>query len=86
MESRWPKWWDWELELSPHLLKRMIDRQVNEVDLRTMLAKAAGFREDVIDNRWVITCRHHGEPWEVVVEPDRDLNLLVVITAYPTGD
>ena len=22
----WPDWWDWELELSPHLLKRMTDR------------------------------------------------------------
>ncbi len=34
---RWPEWWDWELELSPHLLKRMADRGFSELDLRAML-------------------------------------------------
>lgn len=38
----WPSWWDWELEFSPHLLKRMIDRQFSEVDLRRMLEHATG--------------------------------------------
>jgi hypothetical protein len=33
----WPGWWDWELELSPHLLKRMTDRRFTEIDLRRML-------------------------------------------------
>jgi hypothetical protein len=32
-----PDWWDWELELSPHLLKRMTDRRFTEIDLRRML-------------------------------------------------
>jgi hypothetical protein len=30
----WPEWWDWELELTPHLLKRLVDRGFTEVDLR----------------------------------------------------
>ena len=34
---RWPEWWNWELELSPHLLKRMVDRRFTEVDVRRML-------------------------------------------------
>jgi hypothetical protein len=38
--GEWPEWWEWELELTPHLLKRMVDRQFDEVDLRTMLADA----------------------------------------------
>lgn len=25
IRSRWPEWWDWELELSPHLFKRMLE-------------------------------------------------------------
>ena len=29
----WPHWWDWELDLTPHLLKRMEDRDFNELDL-----------------------------------------------------
>jgi hypothetical protein len=38
----WPEWWQWELELSPHLLKRMLDRRFNETDLRLMVAAARG--------------------------------------------
>ena len=36
----WPDWWEWELELSPHLEKRMVDRDFTELDLRTMLENA----------------------------------------------
>ncbi|PYN72725.1 MAG: hypothetical protein DMD96_34275 [Candidatus Rokuibacteriota bacterium] len=80
----WPDWWDWELELSPHLLKRMTDRRFSEIDLRRMLERAATYREDVVDGRWVIeTRRHRGRAWEVIVEPDPERQLLVVVTAYP---
>jgi hypothetical protein len=33
----WPDWWEWEIDLTPHLLKRMEDRDFSEVDLREML-------------------------------------------------
>jgi hypothetical protein len=79
----WPKWWDWELELNPHLLKRMVDRRFNEVELRQMLEKATGYREDIVDGRWVIETKHSRRAWEVIVEPDADFHVLVVITAYP---
>jgi len=82
----WPDWWDWELELSPHLLKRMSDRRFTEIDLRRMLERARGYREDVAEGRWVIETRHHGRPWEVIVEPDREQQLLVVVTAYPVWE
>jgi hypothetical protein len=36
----WPEWWEWELEITPHLEKRMEDRDCTEIDLRTMLARA----------------------------------------------
>lgn len=39
----WPQWWDWELEFSPHLLKRMVDRSFNEIDLRSMLSVATAW-------------------------------------------
>ncbi|MFP5286866.1 MAG: hypothetical protein ACLGI9_14085 [Thermoanaerobaculia bacterium] len=78
----WPSWWDWELELSPHLLKRMIDRSFTEVDLRRMLEQATGLREDIVDGRWLAETWHLGHPWAVIVEPDAELQLLVVVTAY----
>jgi uncharacterized protein DUF4258 len=74
---------DWELELSPHVWKRMIDRDFTEVDLRHMMEHASGLRSDVVEGRWVVVCRHEKKPWEVIVEPDVEGQLLVVVTAYP---
>jgi len=71
------------LELSPHLLKRMEDRRFTEIDLRRMLERASGYREDVVEDRWVIETRHRGRAWELIVEPDEHRRLLVVVTAYP---
>jgi hypothetical protein len=80
---RWPAWWEWDLEFSPHLPKRMEDRRFNEVDLRRMLDRASGYRRDVVPDRWVIETRHSRWPWEVVVEPLTTEQLLLVVTAYP---
>lgn len=33
--------------------------------------------------RWIIESKRGRQPWEVIVEPDDSVNLLVVITAYP---
>lgn len=81
--TKWPVWWDWELELTPHVLKRMVDRGFTEVDLRQMFQDATYVRPDVEEGRWTIEARHDGRQWEIVVEPDLPSRLLVVITAYP---
>lgn len=80
---QWPEWWAWELELSPHVEKRMVDRDFTEVDLRTMLENAESYRADIIEGRWLIATRHRRHAWHVIVEPDFIESLLVVITAYP---
>lgn len=78
----WPAWWDWELELTAHVLKRMIDRRFSETDLRLMMTRATGYREDYESGRWVVETHHESQPWEVIVEPDDVDELLVVITAF----
>lgn len=81
---RWPHWWAWELDLgSPHLAKRMRDRQFNETDLRQMLEVAAKLQPNHEPGRWVARTALHGTPWEIIVEPLPDEQLLLVITAYP---
>jgi Domain of unknown function (DUF4258) len=80
---QWPDWWLWELEFVPHLLKRMTDRDFDEVALRSMLERAQGYRPDFIQGRFVVSTRHRLHPWEVIVEPDDEDQLLVVVTAYP---
>jgi len=58
-------------------------QESEEIDLRRMLERASGYREDVVEDRWVIETRHRGRAWEVIVEPDEHRRLLVVVTAYP---
>jgi Domain of unknown function (DUF4258) len=79
----WPTWWEWELELSSHLFKRMADRDFNEIDVRQMLSAGSTLRQDIVAGRWVIETRHNKGLWEVIVEPDTDAQLLIVVTAYP---
>ena len=78
----WPDWWSWELELSPHLMKRMIDRRFTEADLRMMLEDAVGNRENHEEGRWWIETEFDGRPWAVIVEPLLEEQVLLVITAY----
>jgi hypothetical protein len=82
-QRKWPDWWEWELELSPHLLKRMVDRSFTEVDLRHMMERAASLHADIVEGRWIVSCHHERDRWEVIVEPDFEQQLVVVVTAYP---
>lgn len=79
----WPDWWSWELELSAHLLKRMIDRQFNEADLRQMLQDASALTRNHEPGRWVIVTKHQSRSWEINVEPLPADGILLVVTAYP---
>lgn len=47
-----------------------------------MLESASGYRKDVAPGRWVIEAKRARQRWEVIIEPDEALNMLVVITAY----
>lgn len=78
----WPTWWDWELELSSHLFKRMALRGFNETDLREMMERATGWEPANEPGRFKIRTRRDENAWHVIVEPDKDIELLVVITAY----
>lgn len=53
------------------------------MDLRRMLEHASGYGPDTMGGRFVIEARHAGQFWAVIVEPDEERQLLVVVTAYP---
>lgn len=48
-----------------------------------MLEHAKSYRADIMEGRWVVEVEHLAAPWEVIVEPDDTVQLLVVVTAYP---
>lgn len=77
-----PDWWDFDLELSPHVEDRMIDRDFSEADLRLMIEVANRMRSGGSAGRWVLETVHLAAAWEVVVEPDELDRVIVVITAY----
>lgn len=77
-----PNWWTFELELSPHVEERMIDRGFTEVDLRMMIEVAETIRSAATKGRWIVETAHDGDSWEVIVEPDERDRVIVVITAY----
>ena len=75
-------WLDWELEVSPHAYKRMVDRNFSETDLRTMLESPGNIRKALYEGRFVIETTYEGNEWEIVVEPDELDQILVVVTAF----
>ncbi len=81
-----PHWWNWELELSPHVLKRMVDRGFSEVGLRLVMAKATDVESNDETGRWVVRTTHESRPWNVIVEPDWMDRSSEVIAAYPVND
>ena len=46
-----PDWWNFELELSPHVEERMIDLGFPEVDLRLMFEMTTAIRRGVAKSR-----------------------------------
>ena len=78
----WPNWWKWELEISSHCVNRMDERVFHEADLRAMLEDATGLVEQV-HGTFLIETQLGGCPWEVIVIPDLEKKVLVVVTAYP---
>jgi hypothetical protein len=51
-----------------------------------MLERATGFEPSVVEGRFMIHARHAERPWVVIVEPDTDVKLLVVVTVYEVSE
>lgn len=77
-----PEWWEWPLAFTAHVESRMEERGFSELELRTMIAEATRVVSARHPGRFVVTTRHVGEPWSVVLEPERDDRLLFVVTAF----
>jgi len=78
----WPSWWEWELDISPHCVKRMEDRGFTETDLRTMLADAVNLVEQA-HGTFLVETQLADVRWEVIVVPEDDEQVITIVTAYP---
>lgn len=82
---RRPAWWEWDVELSTHVERRMPRREFNEVELRAMLQRAERIRRDHVEGRFIVEARYRRRAWHVIVEPDHERMCILVITAYPVS-
>jgi len=78
----WPEWWNWEFAFTGHARRRMEERGISEVELRSMLQHPRGYSPSVAVSRFMIEVTHEGRPWIVIVEPDPEERWLVIVTAY----
>ena len=85
-KSAFPAWWKWELSFTPHAELRMEQRGVTEVHVRAMLERATVFEPSVVEGRFMVHVKKNDRPWIVIVEPDSDASLLVVVTAYEVSE
>lgn len=60
----------------------MEQRGLSEVELRQMLATPSGLVDDHVEGRWVVHCRLRQAAWHVIVEPDDEDEVVVLVTAY----
>jgi len=81
-----PEWWRWELTFTSHAELRMEQRGVTEVDVRAMLERATGFEPSVVEGRFMIHAHRAQRPWIVILEPDVEVSLLVVVTVYEVSE
>jgi hypothetical protein len=70
------------LSFTAHAELRMEQRGVTEIDVRAMLERATGHEPSVVEGRFIIHVVHRQRPWMVIVEPDIDAKVLVLVTLY----
>jgi hypothetical protein len=84
--SKFPEWRNWELSFTAHAELRMEQRGVTEVDVRAMLERATRHEPSVVEGRFMIRAIHQQRPWIVIVEPDVEAKLLIVVTVYEVSE
>jgi hypothetical protein len=77
-----PEWWNWDLSFTGHAELRMEQRGVTEAEVRAMLERATGFEASVAEGRFMIETGRGQSSWTVIVEPDAEARVLVVVTVY----
>jgi len=63
----WPDWWDWEIELTPHLQKRMERSRLQRGRPPAHVERARGHRADIVEGRVVIETERKRARWEVII-------------------
>lgn len=80
--ATFPEWWNWDRSFTAHAELRMEQRSVTEVEVRAMLERATRFEASVVEGRFMIQTRRGQTSCVVIVEPDAEARLLVVVTVY----
>jgi hypothetical protein len=77
-----PEWWNCDLSFTGHAELRMEQRGVTEVEVRAMLERATGVRGQRRGEQILVSDPAGAVSLVVIVEPDAEATLLVVVTVY----
>jgi hypothetical protein len=77
-----PEWWHWDLVFTAHVEGRMEERDFSEVELRGMISDVDDLTPGRRPGRYLGRTKLRGQPWVVVLEPDPEDQVVVVVTAY----
>ena len=82
---RKPIWWSWDFVISEHAEERMDERGVSESRLRWMLQPVRRVTRSDEPGRFVVEVSVLRARWEVVLEPDFERQVVVIVTVYNAG-
>lgn len=77
-----PDWWAWDLVFTAHAERRMEERGLSEVELRTALECLKALEQGTTPGRWVASAIYRERNWAVVLEPEPLDRVVFVVTAY----
>jgi hypothetical protein len=77
-----PEWWNWELSFGDHVLERMEQRGISELELRAALERGRDVLPARREGRWLVRTHFRKRVWVVVLEPDEVDRVTHVITVF----
>lgn len=83
LHRRWPDWWDHPLKFTRHAQRRMLQRGLDEIQVRTLLEQVESLRPQQDGETWLVTATRMEQTWLFIIKPDLIQARIVLITMYP---
>ena len=80
---RWPHWWDDPLSFTRHARRRMLKRNLDEIQVRILLDSGETLQAQTDGETWQVTAYLENQKWCLIIKPDLIQRRIVLITMYP---
>ena len=80
---RWPHWWDDPLSFTRHARRRMLKRNLDEIQVRILLESGETLQAQTDGETWQVTATLENQRWCLIIKPDLIQRRIILITMYP---